>query len=171
VSYVLQTAEFAASAGQDATLISVPLPRRRRGHRADQHLRWPPNGLPVRNFSATDWLDIGLSARDLRRAGTTLRPRLTETHDNHAVFADDITLRVSTVVRATGFHRDHSWINIPEALDGHLRHARGITPAAGLYVLGQSWQHTAGSALLGFVHHDAAHLAAHITARSRSSNP
>jgi putative flavoprotein involved in K+ transport len=110
---------------------------------------------------------IGLSTRDLRRAGTTLRPRLISTHDNHAVFSDDTTLRVSTVVWATGFHRDHSWINIPEALDGngHLRQIRGITPAAGLYVLGQPWQHTAGSALLGFVHHDGAHLAAHITAR------
>jgi cation diffusion facilitator CzcD-associated flavoprotein CzcO len=67
---------------------------------------------------------IGLSTRDLRRAGTTLRPRLISTHDNHAVFSD------GTVVWATGFHRDHSWINIPEALDGneHLRHVRGITP-------------------------------------------
>jgi putative flavoprotein involved in K+ transport len=31
-------------------------------------------------------------------------------------------------------------------------------------VLGLPWQHTAGSALLGFVHHDAAYLADHITA-------
>jgi putative flavoprotein involved in K+ transport len=115
---------------------------------------------------------IGLSTRDLRRAGTTLRPRLISTHDNHAVFSDGATLRVSTVVWATGFHRDHSWINIPEALDGneHLRHVRGITPVTGLYVLGQPWQHTAGSALLGFVSADAAYLAAHITARSGSSN-
>lgn len=108
---------------------------------------------------------IGLSTRDLRRASITLRPRLTSTHHNHAMFADDTTLKVSTVVWATGFHRDHSWINIPEALDGngHLRHVRGITPTAGLYVLGQPWQHTAGSALLGFVSADAAYLADHIT--------
>jgi hypothetical protein len=29
----------------------------------------------------------------------------------------------------------------------------------GLHFLGPSWQHTRGSALLGFVHDDAAHLA------------
>ncbi|ONI85365.1 pyridine nucleotide-disulfide oxidoreductase [Actinosynnema sp. ALI-1.44] len=109
---------------------------------------------------------IGLSTRDLRRAGVTLRPRLVRTHDDHAVFADNTTLPVPTVIWATGFHRDHSWINIPEAIDdrGSFLHSRGISPVAGLYTLGQPWQRTAGSALLGFVQHDAAHLADHITA-------
>jgi putative flavoprotein involved in K+ transport len=109
---------------------------------------------------------IGVSTRDLRRAGVTLRPRLARTLHDQAVFADDTTLQVSTVVWATGFRCDHTWIGVPDALDdhGHLRHLRGVTPAAGLYVLGLPWQHTAGSALLGFVHHDAAYLADHITA-------
>jgi putative flavoprotein involved in K+ transport len=34
-----------------------------------------------------------------------------------------------------------------------------VTEVPGLYFLGLSWQHTRGSALLGFVNHDAAHLA------------
>src|SRR5438128_7690 len=95
---------------------------------------------------------IGVSTRDLRRAGVTLRPRLTHTREDHVVFADDTTQAVSTVIWATGFRRDHTWIRIPEALDdhGHLRHVRGVTPSPGLYVLGLLWQHTAGSALLGF---------------------
>lgn len=82
------------------------------------------------------------------------------------MFADNATQRVSTVVWATGFRPDHRWIDVPDAFDehGHLRHTRGITPAEGLYVLGQPWQHTAGSALLGFIGHDAAYLADHIAA-------
>ena len=39
-------------------------------------------------------------------------------------------------------------------------HRRGVTAAPGLYFLGLSWLHTRGSALLGWVGHDAEHLAA-----------
>jgi putative flavoprotein involved in K+ transport len=38
-------------------------------------------------------------------------------------------------------------------------HRRGVTEVPGLYFLGLSWQHTRGSALLGFVNDDAAYLA------------
>jgi putative flavoprotein involved in K+ transport len=40
-----------------------------------------------------------------------------------------------------------------------------------LYFLGLSWQHTRGSALLGFVDDDAAYLAGHITSNARPSQP
>jgi hypothetical protein len=55
---------------------------------------------------------------------------------------------------------DHSWIDIPEAKDGQGRivHQRGVTPSPGLYMLGLTWQHTRGSALLGWVGNDAAFL-------------
>ena len=43
--------------------------------------------------------------------------------------------------------------------DGRLRHRRGVTEVPGLYFLGLSWQHTRGSALLGFVADDAAFIA------------
>ena len=43
--------------------------------------------------------------------------------------------------------------------DGRVAHRRGVTDVPGLYVLGLSWQHTRGSALLGFVADDAAHVA------------
>jgi putative flavoprotein involved in K+ transport len=39
-----------------------------------------------------------------------------------------------------------------------------------LYVLGLSWQHTRGSALLGFVADDAAHVAAHVSRTAAASN-
>jgi putative flavoprotein involved in K+ transport len=48
---------------------------------------------------------------------------------------------------------------------GAVLHERGVTPAAGLYFLGLPWQHTRGSALLGWVKDDAEHLARRIAAR------
>jgi putative flavoprotein involved in K+ transport len=39
----------------------------------------------------------------------------------------------------------------------------------GLYVLGLSWQHTRGSALLGFVNDDAAYLADRIATRHQAA--
>ena len=42
--------------------------------------------------------------------------------------------------------------------DGQLVHRRGVTASPGLYFLGMPWQHTRGSALLGWVKDDAKHL-------------
>lgn len=56
------------------------------------------------------------------------------------------------VVWASGYRSDYTWIHIPEAVDsGRVVHRRGVTEIPGLYFLGLSWQHTRGSALLGFV--------------------
>ena len=80
-------------------------------------------------------------------------------------FADGTTAEYDAVVWATGFTADHSWIDIREAKDdqGHIQHQRGVTPSPGLYMLGLTWQHTRGSALLGWVSRDAAFLAEQIT--------
>ena len=43
--------------------------------------------------------------------------------------------------------------------DGRVVHDPGVTDVPGLYFLGLSWQHTRGSALLGFVDDDAAYVA------------
>jgi putative flavoprotein involved in K+ transport len=64
------------------------------------------------------------------------------------------------VVWATGYRSDYAWIQIPGVVrEGHVVHQRGVTKVPGLYFLGLSWQHTRGSALLGFVNDDAAYLA------------
>ena len=49
----------------------------------------------------------------------------------------------------------------------HLAHTRGVTPSPGLYMLGLTWQHTRGSALLGWVGNDAAFLAVQIACANR----
>ena len=75
-------------------------------------------------------------------------------------FADGGTLEGRTVIWATGFRSDYSWIHVPGVFtDGRVVHRRGVTEVPGLYFLGLSWQHTRGSALLGFVNDDAAYLA------------
>jgi putative flavoprotein involved in K+ transport len=54
--------------------------------------------------------------------------------------------------------------------DGQVTHRRGVTEVPGLYFLGLTWQHTRGSALLGFVNDDAAYLAGHIAAHQRATS-
>jgi putative flavoprotein involved in K+ transport len=49
--------------------------------------------------------------------------------------------------------------------EGHVAHRRGVTEVPGLYFVGLSWQHTRGSALLGFVQEDAAYVADRIRAQ------
>jgi glycine/D-amino acid oxidase-like deaminating enzyme len=72
---------------------------------------------------------------------------------------------------ATGYRPDYSWISIPGVTrDGQVIHRRGVTEIPGLYCLGLSWQHTRGSALLGFVHEDAAYLAGFITSHARAAD-
>jgi putative flavoprotein involved in K+ transport len=53
--------------------------------------------------------------------------------------------------------------------EGHVVHRRGVTEVPGLYFLGLSWQHTRGSALLGFVNDDAAYLADRIATGHRAA--
>jgi putative flavoprotein involved in K+ transport len=91
--------------------------------------------------------------------------------DGHTVrFTDGTSLDVSTVVWATGYRSDYSWVGVPGVVrDGKVIHRRGVTEVSGLYFLGLTWQHTRGSALLGFVHDDAAHLAERITANARAT--
>ena len=82
---------------------------------------------------------------------------------------DGSAAEFDAVVWATGFAADHSWIDVQEAKDdqGRIVHTRGVTRSPGLYALGLTWQHTRGSALLGWVGNDAAFLATQIAAANR----
>ena len=109
---------------------------------------------------------IGPGPRRLARGhGIRIRPRVTSAAGRALTFADGSAADFDAVVWATGFAADHSWIDIPRAKDaqGHILHQRGVTPSSGLYMLGLTWQHTRGSALLGWVGRDAAFLAGQIT--------
>ena len=76
------------------------------------------------------------------------------------------------MIWTTGYRPDYSWIHIPGvAGDGRLIHRRGVTDVPGLYFLGLLWQHRRGSALLGFVHEDAAYLTDRVTSRAPARQP
>jgi putative flavoprotein involved in K+ transport len=109
---------------------------------------------------------IGSSPRELkRRFGVVLRPRAVGGSGRTVRFADGTQLDVAAVVWATGYRPDHSWIGLDIADgNGRLRHGRGVSAIRGLYFLGLTWQHTRGSALLGFVKDDAAFIARRIEA-------
>ena len=111
-------------------------------------------------------LVIGSPLRRLRRAGVQIRPRVVSMTGNQVAFQDGTSLRASAVVWATGFRADYSWVDVPNVLDekGNPRHHRGITAAPGLAFVGLPWQHTRGSALLGFVQSDAAWVAGQLRA-------
>jgi len=114
--------------------------------------------------------NVGTGPRGLaRRHGVTVRARVASASGRTVSFADGTCTDYDVVVWATGYTRDDSWIDIPDVTDerGQLRQARGLTLSPGLYTLGRTWQHTRGSALLGWVGNDAAYLAGQIASRQQ----
>ena len=109
---------------------------------------------------------IGSSPRELRRRyGIELRPRVVDADGRTVRFEDGSELEVDAVIWATGFRPDYSWIDLPVFdSDGRLRHRRGVTEVPGLYFLGLTWQHTRGSALIGWVKDDAEFITERIKA-------
>ena len=104
---------------------------------------------------------IGSNPRTLRkRRGVRLHPRAVEASGRTIRLSDGSELDVSAVIWATGFSHDHSWIDAPIFGDRHrVVHRRGVTDSPGLYFLGLTWQHTRGSALIGWVGNDAEYIA------------
>jgi putative flavoprotein involved in K+ transport len=126
---------------------------------------------PGRRMSSRDFI-IGSTRRRLRAAGVRFRRGVTRIDGRTVRFADDDALDVGIVIWATGYRSDYSWISIPGVIrDGKVVHRRGVTEIPGLYFVGLSWQHTRGSALLGFVHDDAAYLGGLIAISARASQP
>jgi putative flavoprotein involved in K+ transport len=125
-----------------------------------------------RRMSRRDFV-IGTNRRRLERAGVRFRPRLVDAEGRTVRFADHRLLEdVGVVVWATGYRPDYAWIHIPGVVrEGQVVHRRGVTEVPGLYFLGLSWQHTRGSALLGFVNDDATYLADRIASRHQAAQP
>jgi putative flavoprotein involved in K+ transport len=134
-------------------------------------LRVSVESRPGQRMSSRDFV-IGSSRRQLAAAGVRFRPAVAGAEGRTVRFADATSLDVGIVIWATGYRPDYSWIDIPGVVrDGKPLHRRGGTEVPRLYFLGLSWQHTRGSALLGFVDNDAAYLAGHITSNASASQP
>ncbi len=135
-------------------------------------MRVPAESRLGRRVQARGEFVIGTSRRQLKRAGVTFRPRLVGADGRTVRFADGSTLDVGVVVWATGYRSDYSWISVPGVVrNGRVAHRRGVTDVPGLYFLGLSWQHTRGSALLGFLDEDARHIADRIAAERAATAP
>jgi putative flavoprotein involved in K+ transport len=121
-------------------------------------------------MAARDTL-IGSTPRALRRRhGVELHDRAVDASGSSVSFSDGTGVDVEAVVWATGFRVDHSWVDVPVFdEDGHLVHRRGVTESPGLYFLGLTWQHTRGSALLGWVKDDAEYIAQRINTLPRQT--
>jgi putative flavoprotein involved in K+ transport len=123
-----------------------------------------------RRMSRRDFV-IGTNRRRLEGKGVRFRPRLVDAEGRTVRFADHSLLEdVAVVVWATGYRSDYAWLHVPGVVrEGHVVHRRGVTEVPGLYFLGLSWQHTRGSALLGFVDDDAAWLADRVASRHQAA--
>jgi len=89
---------------------------------------------------------------------------LTSAVGRRALFEDGSEQDVDAIVWATGHRSDFSWIDVPgvKGASDRIVHRRGVTDASGLFFVGLTWQHTRGSALIGFVNDDAAFIAGRI---------
>jgi putative flavoprotein involved in K+ transport len=117
-----------------------------------------------RRMEGRDML-IGSTRRAMRRRhGVRLHEKAVDAAGSTVSFSDGTKFDVDAVIWATGFRVDHSWVDVPVFDDaGRVVQRRGVTDSPGLYFLGLSWQHTRGSALLGWVGDDAEHIAQQIS--------
>jgi len=100
------------------------------------------------------------------------RPEATRVEASPPLGLDFGRAGIRTIVWATGFRPDYSWLEVP-VLDpkGHIRHDGGVvTDAPGLYVMGLPFLRRRKSSLIDGVGDDArdlsAHLASHLAASS-----
>lgn len=108
---------------------------------------------------------IGSSTRDVKRHGVEVKSRVVGVSGGAVTFEDGRELNVDAVIWATGYRSDYSWIDLPVFdQSGDVLHRRGVTDVPGLYFLGLTWQHTRGSALLGWVKDDAEFISERIAA-------
>jgi putative flavoprotein involved in K+ transport len=125
----------------------------------------------ARRVRARGDLIIGTDRKRLARDGVEFRPRLTAADGRTVTFADGTSVDVDAVVWATGFKPDFRWVGADATTpDGDIAHRHGRTAVPGLWVLGQPWQRTRGSSLLGFVHHDAEHIANQLSVAAREQS-
>ena len=108
-----------------------------------------------------------MAPRALERPGLLRVGRALSAQDGFPLLEDYGAARdIRAIVWCTGFRPDFSWIELPVlGLDGQPLHRRGIaTGIPGLAFVGMRFQYRMGSALLGGVGEDAAHVVERIAA-------
>ena len=104
------------------------------------------------------WIEVDLD-RLAKETGLRRVPRAVDVEGDRVVFADGSAMRPRTVIWATGFRNDDSWVDAP-LVDGALRAGRSARgPLPGLYVVRAS--------LLASLHWGALDVAADLTRSGR----
>lgn len=95
--------------------------------------------------------------------GAPHRPAPTRIEGSPPLSLDLSRSGIRTIIWATGFRPDHSWLHVP-AFDrkGELRHEGGVVAAPGMYVLGLPFLRRRKSALIDGAGADARELSAHL---------
>src|SRR5713101_1696325 len=104
---------------------------------------------------------LGLELKQaLKDRQVQMKPRATSAHGNVVRFADGSQTQVRTVIWATGYRQDFSWIRISGVSDerGQPREQQRVSSIPGLFFLGFPWRPSRGSALVGWVSKDAKRL-------------
>ncbi len=98
---------------------------------------------------------------ELEKAGVQFVGRLSGVETGQPQVQDGGILPVDTVIWATGYQPDFTWIDLPIFDgDGLPRHLRGVVPEApGLYFVALPFQTAINSTLLGDVGADAQYIA------------
>ncbi|MCT7654306.1 hypothetical protein MBH78_04835 [Oceanimonas sp. NS1] len=75
---------------------------------------------------------------------------------------------ITTIIWATGFSTDYSWLNVNAFDDkGKPQHKRGVSTEPGVYFIGLPWLSRRGSTFIWGVWHDAKHIADHIATQCK----
>ncbi len=109
-----------------------------------------------------EWIDTNGAAE----AGhPSRRYEPTRVGDTHRLAVDLHRDDIRTVVWATGFRPDYSWLDVPVVdRKGNLVHDGGVVSAPGLYVLGLPFMRRRKSSFLHGAEDDARELSEHLTA-------
>jgi putative flavoprotein involved in K+ transport len=114
-----------------------------------------------------DYVEKAGLTREVWPATRPLRVRTQETPRRLDLRAEGI----ATVVTAAGYRPDHPWLRVDvTGADGQIRQRRGVTPAPGLYVVGQRFQQRRDSSFIDGARHDARLVVAHLLGRAGRSD-
>ena len=110
-------------------------------------------------------------ARKNGRDGEVAAPErfaFTEVEESPPLLLDFTRGRIKTIIWATGFRPDYSWLDVP-VLDhkGFIRHDGGVAQSPGLYLMGLPFLRRRKSSLIDGVGDDARDLSAHLASYLR----
>jgi len=96
----------------------------------------------------------------------------TRVEDSPPLGLDLSSGEIRTIIWATGFRPDYSWLESP-VLDrkGYIRHDGGLVPSPGMYLMGMPFLRRRKSALIDGAGDDARDLSAHLAAYLAGAHP